>query len=101
YRYQQAFLTLMARPSDAERAALVRKLGKNDVARLVRLANSHRLAANSQRFVKRAALLHTDIAILSPDSGNSLEASPARAPRADAGDNPRGSRLPDAPPPDA
>src|SRR5262245_11673920 len=37
FRYQKALVTLMTRPSDAERAALVRKLGKKDVDRLVRL----------------------------------------------------------------
>jgi hypothetical protein len=101
FRYQQALLTLMARPSDADRAALVRNLGKAEVGRLVRFAGAHRLAANSQRFIKRAVLLHTDIAILSPDSGNSLETAPARPSRAGAGEAARATRLPEAPPPGA
>ena len=101
FRYQKAFLTLLARPGDADRAALVRKLGKSDVGRLGRLADLHRLPANRQQFIKRALLLHTDIAILSPASGNSLEADPLRAPRIADGQSSPGTRVPESPPPES
>src|SRR5262245_59189684 len=72
FRYQKAFLVLVSEPGTADLARLKETFSKSDLELMLRLAQTTGLDRAGPRFIKHAALLHTDIALLAPDSGNAV-----------------------------
>src|SRR5262245_16799654 len=70
FRYQKAFLVVVTEPTRADLARLREMFSRSDLDVMLRLAARTGADRPGSRFIKRAALFHTDIALLAPDSGN-------------------------------